>query len=1426
MGFSVVHLSARSFGLPVIRVLGVVIVFAMLLSGISVASVSADVTSPIASSSNQADRSIQPRGDIVDLRGVPVRNVRVSARDSVIRADILWNQPMLARKGSGDHFNVRLVAFGNGSAKGVALADRSTTVRPPAVQKLKITLGATKAKILRSAASATLSVSQQYALAGTHKGKRFRNYATITWLGAGQGRSLAQSQARNCRPIEMVNGADMHNCDLSGANLTKCDLTNVNLTHAVFAATVLRGCNLNGTRLAHAHLDGVVSGGITGTPASLPKGWQLINGFLRHTGTAPTFAVTYAGNGNTGGSAPIDPDQPYLTGATVTVLGKGTLTNSGMAFTGWNTTADGSGTTYQPGSRLTMGTSAITLYAQWATGYDLTYDGNGNTSGTAPVDSNSPYVPHALVTLLSPGDLQKTGYTFTGWNGVPNGAPGFPAGATFNIDSSIRAYAQWVQNGRVIYTDYQADSGNAPVDPTIYPAGANVTIAGNTGSLTRNGYTFDGWNTSPDGTGTNYPVGSTLIKNATVNLLYPKWVPVPRYALNYDVNGAQSGNPPTDPNSPYLANTTVTVLGNTAGMTRPGYTFSGWNTQADGNGTPRAVGSQFSMPAAAVTLYAVWTPDATFTVTYQANQATSGTPPVDPNSPYLPNATVTVLANSDLARSGYTFGGWNTQSDGNGTPYQPGDLFTMPSQAVTLYAMWSPSGTSYSVTYLANGGAGNPPADPSSPYLTGTSVTVLGNTGTPPLTKSGYTFIGWNTQAGGGGTPYLPGAQFTMGVANVALYAQWGTAFVTSWDTTQLTSGSSSNDQVKLPLVSTGTYNFFVDWGDGTSDLITHYNDAAVTHTYSSTGTYTVTISGTIDGWQFANGGDRNKLQNISSWGPLKLGNTGGYFQGANQMTDTATDAPDLSATTNLDEAFSDAQAFNGAIGNWDVSQVTSMDDTFGGASVFNQDLNSWDTSHVTNMSGTFRSAWAFNGNISSWDTSQVQSMVLMFAFAFTFNGDISGWDTSSVTDMRSMFNVAQAFNQDLATNGSHWDVSHVENMNSMFSTATVFNGDISNWNTSSATDMGSMFSAAAAFNQDIGNWDTSKVTDMSGMFAFATSFNQGIGTWDTSQVATMAHMFDSATVFNQDLHTQSPAWDTSKVTDMSSMFSNASAFNQDISNWNTSKVTDMSKMFQYATTFNQPLNSWDTSKVVTMTYMFYSASAFAQDLAGWDTGLVTDMSFMFDGASVFNGDIDDWDTHNVTTMDSMFVYASLFNRDISSWDTSKVTVMAGMFMNASAFNQDLSRSGSSWDTGHVTTMAYMFLGASSFNGDIDNWDTSQVTRMESMFFQASAFNQDISGWDTSSVQAMFQMFGYATSFQQNIGTWDVTSVTVMYSMFDHVTLSTANYDGLLNGWAAQSVQTSVPFGGGNSQYDSSAQAAHDYLTGTKSWTITDGGMI
>ena len=487
----------------------------------------------------------------------------------------------------------------------------------------------------------------------------------------------------------------------------------------------------------------------------------------------PTYTVAYDGNGSTGGAAPVDANS-YLQGQTVTALGIGTLVKTGSTFAGWNTKADGSGTSYAAGATFAMGTANVLLYAQWSiiSTYAVAYNGNGNTAGTAPSDNNHYTVGQSVTVLGNTGNLVKTSYTFVGWNTQANGSGiGYAAGVSFVMGSAnVTLYAQWTANPTytVTYNGNTNTGGSVPVDGNNYLSGSSVTVLGNTGGLVKTGNTFIGWNTQANGSGTAYASGVSFTMGSANVTLYAQWTALSTYTVNYDGNGSTGGTAPVDANS-YLQGQTVTTRG-IGTLVKAGYTFTGWNTQANGSGTGYAAGVTFAMGAASVTLYAQWALISTYSVAYNGNGNTTGAAPAD-NNRYTVGQSVTVLGNTgNLVKTSYTFVGWNTQANGSGIGYATGVSFVMGSANVTLYAQWTANPT-YTVIYSGNTNTGGAAPVDGNNYLSGSSVIVLGNTG--GLVKAGNTFIGWNTQANGGGTAYAAGVSFTMGSAAVTLYAQW-----------------------------------------------------------------------------------------------------------------------------------------------------------------------------------------------------------------------------------------------------------------------------------------------------------------------------------------------------------------------------------------------------------------------------------------------------------------------------------------------------------------------------------------------------------------------------------------------------------------------------------------------------------------------------
>ena len=245
----------------------------------------------------------------------------------------------------------------------------------------------------------------------------------------------------------------------------------------------------------------------------------------------------------------------------------------------------------------------------------------------------------------------------------------------------------------------------------------------------------------------------------------------------------------------------------------------------------------------------------------------------------------------------------------------------------------------------------------------------------------------------------------------------------------------------------------------------------------------------------------------------------------------------------------------------------------------------------------------------------------------------------------------------------------------------------------------------------------------------------------------------------------------------------------------------------------------WDTNSV--------SGSTYLTSVVNWGQLQLGTDNFGYNFAYCPNLDLSSvqgtLNLTGVTVLDGLFYDCTSLTtiNNINSWDTSAITGMFEMFSGCTSFNQSLS-----FDTSAVEFMNNMFLNTTNFNSAL-NLNTSAVLNMGSMFEGCTAFNQALS-FDTSAVEAMNRMFKDAPAFNQNIGTWNVANVLDFYGFMagkTDATFSTTNLNAIYNGWSTQAVQSSLEIDFGTAKYTAAATAGRLVLTGTKLWTITDGGI-
>jgi uncharacterized repeat protein (TIGR02543 family) len=222
--------------------------------------------------------------------------------------------------------------------------------------------------------------------------------------------------------------------------------------------------------------------------------------------TENKYYVTYDGNGNTSGNVPNDSNY-YLYLTSAFLYGQNTLEKEGYSFTGWNTEANGTGTSYAINQIVSM-TDDLTLYAQWEINeYTITFDSNGGSEVLAITEDYN-------TSVTKPTDPTKNNYTFAGWYSDEE----LTSAVTwdYTITADVTFYADWTINE---YTIIFNSNGGSTVSAITEDYNKSITVPT---IPIKNGFIFEGWNTKTDGTGLLYNVNDNLVIIGNITL-YALW---------------------------------------------------------------------------------------------------------------------------------------------------------------------------------------------------------------------------------------------------------------------------------------------------------------------------------------------------------------------------------------------------------------------------------------------------------------------------------------------------------------------------------------------------------------------------------------------------------------------------------------------------------------------------------------------------------------------------------------------------------------------------------------------------------------------------------------------------------------------------------------------------------------------------------------
>ena len=487
-----------------------------------------------------------------------------------------------------------------------------------------------------------------------------------------------------------------------------------------------------------------------------------------------TNTLNYNANGGTGAPITQTAKVTYPNTASTFTVSTTKPTRTGYTFAGWYTAASGGtkvGTTYIVGKNNQEKNQSATLYAQWtANKYTntLNYDANGGSGAPASQTVSVTYPNTASTFTISSTKPSRMGYTFAGWYTAASG--GTKVGTEYTVGSKDQAknqsatlYAHWTANNYTV---------------TLQPSGGSLNIGD--GSITKNsdgsatfkviydttnyynlgitasktGYQVNGFYDNTSGGKKLWNNGGACLNDGTYWLnnkwhyagdvtLYVQWT-ANTYTIKYDGNGAIGGSTASS-NHTYDSAKTLTPNG----FVKTGYTFNGWNTQANGKGTSysdkASVKNLTAVNNSTVTLYAQWKAN-TYTVTYDSNKPAnasttiSGTMSKD-TATY--NQNYTTRANG-YTLSGYTFVGWNEKADGTGTDWT--GYINKPwrwtyTKNVTLYAQWKAN--TYTIKLDGN--------ENTSGTMSNINATFDKEIKLPASTfrKTEYHFIGWSTTKNG-----------------------------------------------------------------------------------------------------------------------------------------------------------------------------------------------------------------------------------------------------------------------------------------------------------------------------------------------------------------------------------------------------------------------------------------------------------------------------------------------------------------------------------------------------------------------------------------------------------------------------------------------------------------------------------------------------
>lgn len=1016
--------------------------------------------------------------------------------------------------------------------------------------------------------------------------------------------------------------------------------------------------------------------------------------------------------------------------------------------------------------------------------YSLVYNLDGGTGSI----TDSTFKVGDKVTISSTVPV-KAGYKFLGWSTKKSASSAsYKAGDSVTLndayDGKVTLYAVW--QGKTYTVKYDSNGGTGSMDDSVFKLATDVRLMSN--KFSKENYTFIGWSTSKGGevTYTNEAKVKDLGGEGDIVTLYAVWKSN-TYTIKYDSNG---GNGFVGESS-YNYGNSIKLTKNK--FTKDGYTFIGWNTNKDASVALYTDEQEVSGLSGNITLYAVWRSN-TYTIKYDSNGGNGSMSNVSHG--YGESKR---LAKNTFTKEGYTFVGWNTDKNASVALYtdeQEVSNIGESGETVTLYAVWKAN--TYTVKYDSNGGNGSM-ANVS--YSYGENKKLTKNT----FTKSGYTFIGWNTNKDANAALYADEQEVdNLTKENnelIILYAIWekdvnytirynaNGGYLMESKSLVLTS-EDNHWELNDGVYRSGNYHVSDSTSSVKSETFTLKNDGSISFDWSVSSEsanydylyYTIYKDETalVDTGTSTKIGGYNSSDtenNLSYKTVIKSLEAGTYYIEFSYKKDFSGDyGLDRGYVKNIKVSNFDATVPNSAIS---ASNKKLAKNIYERANYdflgWNKDKDSTTADYkdeaivpnLTSVEGDTVDLYAI-WKLKQYDVSVVvqngtitdtAKKVVKHGSSLSFSGitGMTGYGNPKVSCTNGQ---SATLSNDVLTTGNVTSdtVCTVKYSENPTVTVNVVNGRLADGEVASKKIE---YGADVTFNVVPNNSTNVPIISCSG----ATYENNVLSLKNVRFNTTCNVEFASSrtVVYNDGtlIINEPVASRNDNITTHGSVVEEYVPLND-----NNSYVFTSSALWWYWSNNIKSVEIGSEIQPLATDYWFKDLRELTTvSLNNLNTSNTISMKSMFENAggkaeSIVMAGLDNLNVSNVTNMSSMFKEVGYYYGsgptnvsigNLSSWNLASLTDASSMFEEFAYYATSIDLNISSWSFGNNADISSMFKKTlykiTDLSLDLSNWDTSKVSNMSNMFnstgYTATAWSiGDLSEWDVSNVTNMSNMFG------------------------------------------------------------------------------------